>query len=109
MPPDIGGKAIGAMALLWLSIVEAGGVHALAASLALTAADMDFYGDAFADSEFVDIGSERGNRTHIFMAGRKILVEGQAAANACRRTAVDDLQIGGADRNRVDAVQTADR
>ena len=93
------------MTLVGFPIVKAGGVHALAASLALAAPRMDLYADAFADFKFIDAGSECCNGAHIFMAGRKILVEGQAALNACRRAAVDDLKIGCADRDRVDADQ----
>ena len=81
----VGGEAVGAMALVGLPIVQARGVHALAAALALAAAGMDFHADAFADLELVDVGSERGDRAHIFMARREILVEGQAALNARRR------------------------
>ena len=66
---------------------------------------MDFHADALADLEFVDIGPEGCDRAHIFMAGREILVEGQAAADARRRAAVDDLKVGRADRHRVDADQ----
>jgi hypothetical protein len=39
------------------------------------------------------------------MARRKVLVEGQAALDARRRPAVDDLEVGGADRNGVDPDQ----
>jgi hypothetical protein len=77
----------------------------LAASLALAAAGVNFHADAFADPELVDVGSERCHRAHIFVAGREVLVEGQAAADARRRAAMDDLEIGGADRHRVDADQ----
>jgi len=66
---------------------------------------MDFHADPFADLELVDLGSERCNRSHIFVAGRKILVEGQAALDARRRSRMDDLEVGGADRHRVDAHQ----
>ena len=66
---------------------------------------MDFHADAFADLEFVDIGAECGDRAHIFMARREILVEGQAAQDAGGRAGVDDFEIGGADCDRVDADQ----
>jgi hypothetical protein len=55
---------------------------------------VDFHADAFVDFELVDTWSERGNRAHIFVAGREILVEGQAALNDRRRTAVNDLKVG---------------
>src|SRR5262245_44183211 len=66
---------------------------------------MDFDGDALADLELVDMGAEGGDRAHVFMAWGKVLVEGQAALNAGRRSAVNDLEVGCADRNRVDADQ----
>jgi hypothetical protein len=103
--PAIGGEAIGAMTLLGFPIVEAGGVHALAASLALAAAGMDFHADAFPDFELVDVRSECGDRAHIFMAGREILVERQATPDAGRRAAMDDFEVSCADGNGVDAHQ----
>ena len=103
--PAVGREAVGAVTLLGLSIVEARGVHALAAALALAAAGMDFHADALADRELVDGRSEGHDRAHIFMAGRKVLVEGQAALNARRRSAMDDLKVGGADGNGVDPDQ----
>ena len=79
----VGGEAVGAVALVDVAVVEAvivaGGVHALAAALALAAAGMDFDGDALADRKLVDAGSERDDRAHIFVAGREILVERLAA------------------------------
>src|ERR1700704_2364951 len=66
---------------------------------------MDFHADAFADPELVDIGSKRDNRAHIFMARCKILVERQAAPDVRRRPAVDDLEVGCADGNGIDADQ----
>ena len=49
----VGGEAVGAVALVDVAVVEAvvvaGGVHALAAALALAAAGMDFHGHALAD------------------------------------------------------------
>jgi hypothetical protein len=55
-------------------IVVAGGVHALAAALALAAAGMDFDGDALADPVFVDARPERDHGTHIFVPGGEVLV-----------------------------------
>ena len=66
---------------------------------------MNLHTDALADCELVHIRSERCDRPHILVAWRKILVEGQAAADARRRAAMDDLEIGGADCHRVDADQ----
>src|SRR3981081_2660710 len=101
----VGRKTVGAMALVGFPIVEAGGVHALAASLALAAPRMDLHADAFADFKFIDAGSECCNGAHIFMAGRKILVERQAALNACWGATVDDIEIGCTDRDCIDAAQ----
>ena len=105
----VGGEAVGAVALVDLAVIEAvvvaRGVHALAAALALAAAGMDFDSDALADRELVDAGSERDDRAHIFVAGREILVERQAALDQRRRAVIDDFKIGGADRHRVDADQ----
>jgi hypothetical protein len=101
----VGGKAVSAMALLGLSVVEAGGVHALAASLALAATGMDFHADALADLKFVDVGSQRCDRAHILMTWREILVEWQATQDAGRRSRMDDLKISGADRDRIDSDQ----
>src|SRR6266478_4705056 len=101
----IGGEAVGAMTLVGFPIVKAGRIHALSAPLALTTTSVDFHADALADFELVDSWSERGNRAHIFVARREVLVEGQAALNARRRAAVNDLKVGCADRNGVDADQ----
>jgi hypothetical protein len=94
-----------AMTLVRFPVVKAGGIHALSAPLALTTSGVDFHADAFVDFELVDTWSERGNRAHIFVAGREILVEGQAALNDRRRAAVNDLKVGCADWNCVDADQ----
>ena len=105
----IGGEPVGAMALVDVAVIEAvvvaGGVHALAATLALAAAGVDFDRHARADLVFVDARSERHHRAHVFMAGREVLVERQAALNRGRRAVIDDLEIGGADRDCVDAHQ----
>src|SRR5882724_7422659 len=101
----IGGETVGAVALVGFPIVKAGGVHALAASLALSATGVDLHADTFADLKFINAGSEGCNGAHIFMAGRKILVERQAALDVRRRAAVNDFKIGCADRDGVDADQ----
>ena len=105
----IGGEAVGAMALVHLAVVqavvEAGGVHALAAALALAAAGMDLHGDALADAILVHARAERRDGAHVFVAGREVLVERLAAADHRRRTVRDDLQVGGADRHGIDAHQ----
>ena len=105
----VGGEAVGAMALVDVAVVQAvvvaGGVHALAAALALAAAGVDFHRDALADLVFVDAGAERHHGAHVFVAGREVLVERHAALDRGRRTVIDDLEIGRADRHRVDAHQ----
>ena len=105
----VGGEAVGAVALVDVAVVEpvvvAGGVHALAAALALAAAGMDLDRHALADLVFVDAGAERRDRAHVFMAGRQVLVERHAALNRGGRAVRDDLEIGRADRDRVDAHQ----
>src|SRR4029078_6362065 len=101
----VGGEAIGAMAFLRLSIVQARGIHALAAALALAAAGVDLYADPFADLELVDVRAERRDGAHIFVPRREILVEGQPALNARRRTRMDDLKVGCTDRHRIDPDQ----
>ena len=105
----VGGEAVGAVALVDVAVIEAvvvaGGVHALAATLALPAAGVNFHRDALADLVFVDARPERDHGTHVFVAGREVLVERQAALNRGRRPVIDDLEIGGADRHRVDAHQ----
>jgi hypothetical protein len=58
-----------------------------------------------ADPVFVDAGAERNDRAHIFVAGREVLVERHGALDQRRRSVIDDLEIGGADRNRIDAEQ----
>jgi hypothetical protein len=45
---------------------------------------VNFHADSFADLEFVDVGTERSDRSHIFVPRREIPVEGQAALNARR-------------------------
>ena len=105
----VGGEAVGAVTLVDVAVVQsvvvAGRVHALAATLALAAAGMNLHRDALADPVLVDAGPERHHRAHVFVAGREVLVEGVPALNGGRRAVIDDLEIGGADRHRVDAHQ----
>ena len=105
----VGGEAVGAVALVDVAVIEAvvvaRGVHALAAALALAAAGVDFDRHALADLVFVDAGAERHDRAHVFVAGREVLVERHAALDRGRRAVIDDLEIGGADRDRIDAHQ----
>ena len=105
----VGGEAVGAVALVDVAVVQAvvvaGRVHAFAAALALAAAGVDFHRHPLADPVFVDAGAERRHGAHIFVAGREVLVERQPTLDGCRRAVIDDLEIGGADRHRVDAHQ----
>jgi hypothetical protein len=101
----VGRESVGAVTLVGFSVVEARGVHALAASLALAATRMDFHTDAFANLELIDVRSESDYRAHIFVTGRKILVEGQSAFDTRRRAAMDDLKISRTDGDGVDADQ----
>src|SRR5207342_1170214 len=103
----VGGEAVGAVAFVDVAVVEAGvvagGVHALAAAPALAASGVDFHGDALPNLVFVDAGTERHDRAHVFVSRREILVEGETALDRGRRSVPDDLQIGGADGDGVDA------
>ena len=105
----VGGEAVGAMALVHVAVVHAvvvaRRVHALAAALALAAAGVDLDRDAIADLELVDARPERDDGAHVLVARRPVLVERQAAFDQRRRAVIDHLQIGGADRDRVDAHQ----
>ena len=105
----VGGEAVGAMALVDVAIVQAvvvtGGVHPLAAALALSAAGMNFHRHALADPVFVDAGAKRHDGAHIFVTGREILVERIATLNRGGRTVIDNLEIGRADRDCIDAHQ----
>src|SRR5258708_36443506 len=66
---------------------------------------MDFHADPFANAELVDVRAKSGDRAHIFMARRKVLVEGQTTLNAGRRARMDDLKVSRADRDRIDPDQ----
>ena len=105
----VGGKAVGAVALVAVAVieavVEAGGVHAFAATFALTAAGVDLDRDALADAALVDARTERDDRAHVFVSRREVLVERQAALDHRRRAVRDHLEVGRADRDRVDAHQ----
>ena len=103
----VGGEAVGAVALVDLAVVEpvvvTGGVHALAAALALAAAGVNLDRHALADPVFVDARPERDHGAHVFMPGGEVLVVRHAAQDRGRRSVIDDLEIGRADRDRVDA------
>jgi hypothetical protein len=105
--PAVGGESVGAVPLVDLAViqpvVQAGGVHALPAALALSAAGMDLDRDPLADRKFVDTGPERRDFAHVLVARREVLVEGQPALDLGRRAVVNHLQVGGADGYRIDA------
>jgi hypothetical protein len=54
-------------------------------------------------SVFIDAGPSADHRAHIFVPGREVLVVRHAAEDRRRRPVIDDLQIGRADGDRVDA------
>src|SRR5262249_7180455 len=105
----VGGETVGAVAFVHVAVVEpvvvTGGVHALAAALALAAAGVNFDGHALADAIFVDARAERDHRAHIFVPRGEVLVVRHAAPDQRRRPVIDDLEIGRADRDRIDAHQ----
>jgi hypothetical protein len=73
------------MALVNITIIEtvvvAGGIHTFAATLALPAAGMNLDRHARADFVFIDARPERDDGAHVFMTGREIFIEWQAALN----------------------------
>src|SRR6516225_5204281 len=105
----VGGETVGAVAFVDVAVVEpivvTGGVHALAAALALAAAGMNLDGHALADAVFVDARPERDHGAHVFVPGGEVLVVRHAAPDQRRRSVIDDLEVGRADRDRVDAHQ----
>src|SRR5262252_9066231 len=105
----VGGETVGAVALVHVAVVEpvvvTRGIHALAAALALAAAGMNLDRHALADAVFVDARAERDHGAHIFVPGGEVLVVRHAAPDQRRRPVIDDLEIGRADRDRVDAHQ----
>ena len=101
--PAIGAEAVGAVALFRKAVIEAGGIHALAATLAASASSVHFDRDAVTDLKLVDGWAELDDRAHIFVARREILVEGKLAFERGRQAVLDDLDVGGANRDGVDA------
>src|SRR5947207_10243228 len=96
-------ETVGAMPLSCVAIVEAGGVHPLPATFAAAAAGMNFDGDAITDPVFVHRRPELYDRAHIFVADRKVLMEGQAAFDHGGDAVAEDFEIGCADRHCVDS------
>ena len=105
----IRGETVGAMALVHIpivfAVVMAGCVHAFPTALALAAAGVDFDGYPLADLILVDTRAKRHDGSHVFMTGREALIVWSATFDLCRRTMVDDLQVGCANRDRVNAHQ----
>src|SRR6516225_6345605 len=105
----VGGETVGAVTFIDVAVVEpivvTGGVHALAAALALAAAGMNLDGHALADAVFVDARPERDHSAHVFVPGGEVLVVRHAAPDQRRRPVIDDLEVGRADRDRVDTHQ----
>jgi hypothetical protein len=101
----VGREAIGAVAFGAEAVVEARGVHALAAALATAAAGMDLDGDAVADFKLVHRGPELDDRAHVFMARRKAFVERRAAVDDGGQAMLDDLDVGRTHGDGVDAHQ----
>ena len=105
----VGGEAVGAVALVDVAVVqavvEAGRVHALRQRLHWPQPAWISTVTRSPIGELVDAGAERRHRAHVFVAGRQVLVERQAALDQRRRAVRDDVEVGGADRDRVDAHQ----
>src|ERR1044071_6874124 len=105
----IGAETIRAMSFRAIAVIQARGVHALAAALAAATAGVNFHGDALAELKFVDGRAELHDGAHIFMAGREAAIERQPAIDHRRYTVADDLDIGRAYRDRVDAHENLGR
>jgi hypothetical protein len=58
---------------------------------------------ALPDGVFVDARAERHHGAHVFMTRSKVLVVRHAALDQCRGPMPNDLEVGGANCNRVDA------
>src|SRR6185437_10725706 len=99
----IGREAVRAMALVAEAVIEAGGVHALAAPRAAPAAGVDLDRDAIANLEFVDRRAQLDDGAHIFVPDGEALVEGKLAIDGSGQTMPHDLDVGGANRDRIDA------
>ena len=63
---------------------------------------MDLDGYSVADLELVYRGAEAHDGTHVFVARRKATVERELAVDQCRQPVLDDLDIGGANRDCVE-------
>jgi hypothetical protein len=105
----IRGEAVRPMALVHIAVVfpviMAGCIHAFTAALALAAAGVDLHRNPLARAVLVNAGAAGHHRTHVLVARREILVERVTSANHRRRPMVNNLQVGRADRDGVDAHQ----
>src|SRR5262249_31045890 len=97
----VGRESVRTVTFVNVAVIEAvvvtGGVHALAASFALSEAGVNLNRHTLSDFVLIDAGSERHACAHVFMAGREILIERQTALDRGGRTAVDNFKIGSAD------------
>jgi hypothetical protein len=101
----VGAETIRAMSFRAIAVIQARGVHALAAALAAATAGVNLDGDALADLKFVDGRAELHDGAHIFMSGCEAAIERQPAIDHRRHTMTYDLDVGRAYRDRVDAHQ----
>jgi hypothetical protein len=105
----VGAETIRAMSFRAIAVIQARGVHALAAALAAATAGVNLDGDALADLKFVDGRAELHDGAHIFMSGCEAAIERQPAIDHRRHTMTYDLDIGRAYRDRVDAYENLGR
>src|SRR5438270_8472375 len=103
--PPIGAEAVGPVPLRAIAVIQARGVHALAAALTPATPGMHLDRDAVADLKLVDGRAELDDRAHIFVARREAAIEWQLAINHRRHAVAHDLNVGRADRDRVDPNQ----
>ena len=105
----VGREAVGAVALIditvVLAVVQARGVHTLAATFAAAAAGVHFDGDAITHFVLVDALTKLHHSAHVFVAGGEVLVEGQAALDLCRWAMTDDFKVGGTNGDSIDTHQ----
>src|SRR5436305_11647113 len=88
-----------------ISVIQARGVHALAAALTAATPRMHLDRDAVADLKLVDGRAELDDRTHILVARREAAIEWQLAINHRRHAVADDLDVRRAHRDRIDPHQ----
>ena len=101
----IGAEAVGPVPLRAIAVIQARGVHALAAAQTAATPGMHLDRDAVADLKLVDGRAELDDRAHIFVARREAAIEWQLAINHRRHAVADDLDVRRADRDRIDPHQ----